>query len=84
MVGSGSMFITTFYLFSTIKRVEITYLRSSMGENRLNSLTLLDVEADLTKTVRFNDAIGSFVSQKSRKKFTVISFIMYYKKKKCI
>jgi hypothetical protein len=53
--------------FSTLKQVK-TYLRSSMGENRLNSLALLNIEADLTKTINFNDIIESFASQKSRKK----------------
>lgn len=39
-----------------------------MGENRLCSLALLNIEADLTKTIHFNDVIESFASQKSRKK----------------
>jgi len=40
-----------------------------MGKNRLNSLlAIFNVEADLTKTINFNDIIETFASQKSRKK----------------
>jgi len=39
-----------------------------MRENRLNSLAVLNIEADLTKTINFNDIIETFASQKSRKK----------------
>jgi cell division protein ZapA (FtsZ GTPase activity inhibitor) len=53
--------------FFTLKRVK-TYLRSKTGENRLNSLATLNIEADLTKTINFNDIIETFASQKLRKK----------------
>jgi DNA (cytosine-5)-methyltransferase 1 len=52
--------------FSKLKRVN-TYLRSTTGESRLNSLAILNIKADLTKTINFN-IIETFASQKSRKK----------------
>jgi hypothetical protein len=34
-----------------------------MGKNRLNSLLILNIEVDLTKTINFNDIIETFTSQ---------------------
>lgn len=53
--------------FSTLKRVK-SYLRSCIEAERLNSLALLNIEAELTKNLDFNDVIEVFASQKSRKK----------------
>jgi cell division protein ZapA (FtsZ GTPase activity inhibitor) len=62
---------------STLKRVK-TYLRSIIGENRLNSLAILNIVVDLTKTINFNDIIEAFASQKSRKKLLAIDYFIIY------
>jgi len=54
--------------FSCLKRIK-TFLRSSIGENRLNSLALLCIEAELVSKIHFNDIIEEFASIKSRRKF---------------
>lgn len=53
--------------FSTLKRVK-TYLRSTMSEDRLNSLAVLNIEAQLTKQLDYIDIIEDFASVQSRKK----------------
>ncbi|KAL4120597.1 hypothetical protein QTP88_013262 [Uroleucon formosanum] len=53
--------------FSCLKRIK-TFLRSSIGENRLNSLALLCIEAELVSKIHFNDIIEEFASIKSRRK----------------
>lgn len=53
--------------FSCLKRIK-TFLRSSIGENRLNSLALLSIEAELVSKINFNDIIEEFANKKSRRK----------------
>lgn len=49
--------------FSTLKRIK-TFLRNSMGEERLNALTMLSVEKNLVKNIsNFNDKIVNLFSQ---------------------
>ncbi|XP_044588849.1 zinc finger MYM-type protein 1-like [Cotesia glomerata] len=53
--------------FSTLKRVK-TYLRASMGQDRLNSLALLSIEAQLVQKIEYDDIIDIFARTKARKK----------------
>ncbi|CAH2296767.1 zinc finger MYM-type 1-like [Pelobates cultripes] len=53
--------------FSTLKRVK-NYLRSRMGEERLNSLAVLAIESELTKSLDCDELINSFATQKVRRK----------------
>lgn len=53
--------------FSCLRRVK-NYLRTSTSEQRLNSLSLLCIEANTTKTLSYEDIINEFAIKKSRKK----------------
>lgn len=53
--------------FSTLKRLK-TYLRSTMEQERLNALTILTIESDLTTSLDFDNIINSFAAMKSRRK----------------
>lgn len=52
--------------FSTLKRVK-NYLRASMGQDRLNALALLSIEAKLVQEINYEDLINVFAQAKSRK-----------------
>ncbi|XP_060845634.1 uncharacterized protein LOC132925241 [Rhopalosiphum padi] len=64
--------------FSVLKRVK-SYLRSSMNDNRLNNLAILNIECEITKSISYNEVIEDFAAQKSHlsseKRFTVIQHI---------
>jgi hypothetical protein len=53
--------------FLCLKRT-ITYLRSTIGENWLNSLALLCIESELVSTIDFQYLIDTFANLKSRTK----------------
>jgi len=53
--------------FSALKRVK-SYLRSCSKENRLNSLAMMTIEADLTSKIDYNGVIEEFATLKCRKK----------------
>jgi hypothetical protein len=53
--------------FSCLKRTK-TYLRSTIGENRLNNLALLCIESELVSAIDFQDLINTFANLKSRTK----------------
>jgi len=53
--------------FSALKRIK-TYLRSSLAEERLNSLAILIIEAELMMNIEYDDIIEDFASRKSRHK----------------
>ncbi|KAF0759466.1 zinc finger MYM-type protein 1-like [Aphis craccivora] len=53
--------------FSVLKRMK-NYLRSTMSQERLNSLALLTIESDLTSSLEYEDIIDDFSRIKSRKK----------------
>jgi len=53
--------------FSALKRIK-TYLRSSLEEERLNSLAILVIEADLMMRIKYDDIIEDFANKKSRHK----------------
>ncbi|KAF7646201.1 hypothetical protein LDENG_00191670, partial [Lucifuga dentata] len=42
-------------------------LRSTMGQERLNHLTLMSIESDLVQKLDFSDLIKDFAAKKSRK-----------------
>jgi hypothetical protein len=49
--------------FSALRRVK-TYLRSSMGQMRLNNLMVLHVHKDLTDALDLNEVGNEFVGNK--------------------
>ncbi|CAH2293409.1 zinc finger MYM-type 1-like [Pelobates cultripes] len=49
--------------FSTLKRFK-NYLRSRMGEERLNSLAVLAIESEITKSLDYEELINSFATQR--------------------
>lgn len=53
--------------FSKLKLIK-TYLRSSMAQERLNSLAILSIENDIVKMIDVERAIKTFADLKSRKK----------------
>jgi hypothetical protein len=53
--------------FSCLKRIE-NCLRSATLETRLNSLMLLNIEAEILTALNFDDLIDTFAQQKARKK----------------
>ena len=54
--------------FSKLKLVK-DCLRSSMGEDRTNSLVMLSVEHKLSSTINYDDIINHFASIKARKAY---------------
>jgi hypothetical protein len=54
--------------FSRLKLIK-NYLRSMMGQNRLNDLRLLSIENDVARRIDFTDVISSFANEKSRRGF---------------
>uniref|UniRef100_A0A1A8C8N8 HAT C-terminal dimerisation domain-containing protein n=3 Tax=Nothobranchius TaxID=28779 RepID=A0A1A8C8N8_NOTKA len=51
--------------FSKLKLVK-NYLRSTMSQDRLNSLALLSIESQLAKGLDFKDLISDFANMKTR------------------
>ena len=54
--------------FSKLKLIK-TYLRSTMGQNRLTNLAILSIEREQTEGLDFDEVINQFASTKSRKAF---------------
>ena len=52
--------------FSTLKRIK-NYLRNSMGQNRLSSLSIINIEKDLVKNIQTKDKIDKFSANKDRR-----------------
>ena len=52
--------------FSALSRVK-NELRSSMSDERLNSLTLMSIESEILRSINFKDIITQFARAKSRK-----------------
>ena len=46
-------------------------LRSTMGQGRLNSLTILSIESNLARKVDFHDVLKNFALKKARKALVV-------------
>ena len=54
--------------FSKLKLVK-NFLRSTMGQERLNDLAMLSIEAKIARCVDFQDIINDFATKKARKAF---------------
>lgn len=52
--------------FSKLKLIK-TYLRSTMSDDRLNSLAIISIENDLSSNIDFSEVISEFAAQKARK-----------------
>lgn len=55
--------------FSKLKLI-LTYLRSTMGQDRLSDLAFLSVEREKFEMINFDDIIDKFASSKARKIYT--------------
>lgn len=53
--------------FSTLKRIK-SYLRSTIKEERLNALAIINIESEITMRINYDDTINQFAEQQSRKK----------------
>ena len=53
--------------FSHMKRIK-SALRSTMGQDRLNSLTIMSIESEIVKSIDFSDLIDSFSKLKIRRR----------------
>ena len=51
--------------FSALRRVK-TYLRSTMGQQRLNDLLLLHVHKEITDSLNLKEVVNSFVNNEHR------------------
>ena len=54
--------------FSKLKLIK-TYLRSTMGDDRLTSLAMLSIENELAHSLDMSDVIKQFADQKARRSF---------------
>ncbi|ESN93471.1 hypothetical protein HELRODRAFT_88724, partial [Helobdella robusta] len=54
--------------FSVLKRIK-NYLRSTMGEQKLNNLVVLYIEQEIINSVDTAKIIDEFARSKARKKF---------------
>ena len=54
--------------FSKLKLIK-NFLRSTMGQERLNDLAMLSIEAELAKHIDFQGIISDFAMKKARKAF---------------
>jgi len=63
-------------LFSVLKRVK-SYLRSSMNDNRLNNLAILNIVCEITKSISYNEVIEDFAVQKSHRKIYMFMFLLF-------
>jgi hypothetical protein len=53
--------------FSAMKRVK-NYNRSTTGQQRMDSLSLLTIECDVMNSIDYNDVIDTFAERKARKR----------------
>lgn len=53
--------------FSKLKLIK-TYLRNSMGQDRLRNLAILSIENSMARSLNFDDVIDTFAEQKARRK----------------
>lgn len=52
--------------FSRLKLIK-TYLRSTMGQERLNKLALMSINQEVSRKISFDDTIDDFAARKSRR-----------------
>ena len=62
--------------FSCLKRVK-NYQRSSLSQEKMNSLALLYIEAEIMNTINYDDIINDFAIKKARKKLYILIFISF-------
>lgn len=48
-------------------KIDLAYLRSTMGQDRLSGLTCLNVEREKLEMINFDDIIDKFAWSKARK-----------------
>ena len=53
--------------FSHLKRIK-SNLRSTMGQEKLNCLTIMSIESEIVRSIDFSDLINSFSMLKSRRR----------------
>ena len=54
--------------FSKLKLIK-TYLRSTVSQERLNSLSMLSIESEIAKAIDFENILNDFANKKARKVF---------------
>lgn len=52
--------------FSKLKLIK-TYLRNSMGQDRLSELAIISIEKEIANSIDYDDIIEDFANKKSRK-----------------
>ncbi|KAG0724329.1 Zinc finger MYM-type protein 1 [Chionoecetes opilio] len=52
--------------FSKLKLIK-TYLRSSMGQNRLSGLSIISINQEIGKQLSYDEVINDFASKKARR-----------------
>ena len=52
--------------FSKLKLIK-TYLRSTVSQERLNSLSMLSIESEIAKAIDFKNILNDFANKKARK-----------------
>nr|CAH7713143.1 unnamed protein product [Callosobruchus chinensis] len=52
--------------FSKLKLIK-TYLRSTMGQERLSGLAILSIEGDIARLLSYENVIKNFAMRKARK-----------------
>ena len=52
--------------FSKLKLIK-TYLRSTVSQERLNSLSMLSIESEIAKAIDFENILNDFANKKARK-----------------
>lgn len=52
--------------FSKLKLIK-TYLRNAIGQDRLNSLSIISIENEIANTINYEDIIEDFANSKARK-----------------
>ena len=54
--------------FAKLKLIK-TYLRSTVSQERLNSLSMLSIESEIAKAIDFENILNDFANKKARKVF---------------
>jgi len=70
IITACSIFLTTLYerSFSKLKLVK-NYLRNTISQERLNNISILNIEKERTEELNIDQIINNFANQKARKKY---------------
>jgi len=60
------LFWWTFF-FSAQASKELAYLRSTIGQQWMDSLSLLTIECDFANIIKYDDVIDTFAESKARR-----------------